>query len=214
MAHNNHFFFDGLAVTGGEDPAEHMPKGLLGDLEASFGSLETLQRELLLTADAMFGPGFVWIVRQADASGPQRFPYRILTTYHAGSPYPAAHWRRQFADMNNQAGVSDRSGDVVREWYNMQNVGAGRGPLHGAAGLQSDASRRSPGGADLVPVLCVNTWEHAWLFDWGIGGRWNYLAAWWNCVNWGKVAERASALGGRQMASSGSPMAAGAGGGF
>lgn len=220
MAHNNHFFFDGLAVTGGEDPSEHMPSTLLADLEASFGSIETLQRELLLTADAMFGPGFVWLVRQADASGPQRYPYRVLTTYHAGSPYPAAHWRRQFADMNNQAGVSDRSGDVVREWFNLQNQAQGRAPMHGAAavpgsaaaGMQPDAGRRSPGGADLVPVLCVNTWEHAWLLDWGVGGRWNYLAAWWNAVNWGKVAERASVLGAKQMTTGGRSAAAAAGG--
>lgn len=219
MAHNNHFFFDGLAVKGGADPAEHMPAGLLAELEASFGSLETLQRELLLTADGMFGPGFVWLVRQADAAGPQRFPYRVLATYHAGSPYPGAHWRRQFADMNNLAGVSDRSGDVVRDWYDRQNVARGRRPLHGAAAaatgpgetaILTDPKRRPPGGADLVPVLCVNTWEHAWLFDWGIGGRWNYLAAWWNAINWGKVAERSRLVGGKQLSASGGSVGAAA----
>lgn len=207
MAHNNHFFFDGLAVNrgadGAPDPAEQMPPGLAADLATSFGSLETLQRELLLTADAMFGPGFVWLVRQTDISGGQRHPFRILTTYHAGSPYPAAHWRLQFADLNHQAGVTDTSGAVVRGWLNSQNRAQGRSPLHGPApGTQAilgDPKNRPPGSAELVPVLCVNTWEFAWLFDWGIGGRWNYLARWWECINWGKVAERANAVGGYKM---------------
>ncbi|PSS03575.1 hypothetical protein BD289DRAFT_380851, partial [Coniella lustricola] len=94
MAFNNHFFFETLSGTGGQDPAEHMPLTLKEDLELSFGSLETLQRELIITANAMFGPGFVWLVRLRDQSGgPQRFPYRVLATYLAGSPFPAAHWR-------------------------------------------------------------------------------------------------------------------------
>lgn len=227
MAHNNHFFFDGLAVTGGADPSEHMPQDLRAGLEASFGSLETLQRELVLTADAMFGPGFVWLVRTRDVAGPHRFPYRVLTTYHAGSPYPGAHWRRQFSDMNNVAGLTDRSGDAVRNYLNMQNAsnnssrspllggagGGGGGPASSSTSSLRDADR-SPGGANLVPVLCVNTWEHAWLFDWGIGNRFNYLAGWWNAINWGKVAERASALGGRQMTSSGAPLQQAAGDDF
>lgn len=224
MAHNNHFFFDGLAVSGGKDPSEHMPDSLQRELEASFGTLETLQRELLFTADKMFGPGFVWLVRQADgAFGARRFPFKVLVTYLAGSPYPAAHWRRQATDMNSQGGLSDRSGDIVREYFNMQNLSNNRAPVHGggggtggagdaAAGFRHLETAKNPGAVQLVPVLCVNTWEHAWLPDWGVGGKFNYLAAWWNVINWGKVAERASALGSRSMTAGSNPMAMGGGG--
>lgn len=222
MAHNNHFFFDGLSVSGGEDPSEHMPEDLKVLLEDSFGSLETLQRELVLTADAMFGPGFVWLVRQAGGPhGAHRFPFKVLVTYLAGSPYPAAHWRRQGTDMNNQGGMSDKSGDIVREYFQMQKMsnnsrgttGAGSSTTGGPSANNFQSVRdRNPGGTNLVPVLCVNTWEHAWLHDWRVGGKFNYLAAWWNVINWGKVAERASLLGGRQMTTTGNPLRAAEGG--
>lgn len=206
MAHNNHFYFDSLSASGGQDVKEHMTEQLKAELMGSFDSIETLQRELLLTADAMFGPGFVWLVKQSDATGPLRFPYKILVTYQAGSPYPHAHWRRQFRDMNNEAGITDRAGQVVNEYFNRQNVNNRRAPVHGdaekledVADLLSSPANKNPGGTDVVPVLCVNTWEHAWMWDFGIGGKLNFLSAWWDHINWSKVAERASVVGERRM---------------
>lgn len=216
MSYNNHFFFESLATSGQQDPSEHMPLSLKTELEQSFGSLETLQRDMILTANAMFGPGFVWLVRQTDSYGAQRHPFRILTTYLAGSPFPAAHWRRQATDMNSQGGVTDRAGDTVRQYFDNQNQSNRRTALHGsssssaggdAAGGSAEQSAsalvrqkaRNPGGADLIPVLCVNTWEHAWLMDWHVGGKFGFLAAWWGKINWGKVAERARQIGDKPM---------------
>lgn len=45
----------------------------------------------------------------------------------------------------------------------------------------------APGGLDVVPILCVSTWEHVWLPDWGVGGKGNFLEAWWNRINWNVV---------------------------
>lgn len=200
MAHNNHFFFDGIAPRGGEDPYEHMPDDLRKLLEISFGSLETLQSDMLNTANAMFGPGFVWLVRQRNTHSRTANPFRILTTYQAGTPYAQAHWRRQGTDMNSEAGFDDRNGAVIRNYYNMMNKSNNRAQLHGSTGTALDAEmNRAPGGADVVPVLCVNTWEHAWMFDHGIGGKANFLGAWWDVIHWGRVAERAFAVGDRQM---------------
>lgn len=200
MAHNNHFFFDGISATGGKDPKEHMPESLAKDLMGSFDSIETLQREMLLTADAMFGPGFVWLVVQKDPLGVQRFPFKILVTYQAGSPYPGAHWRKQGRDMNNEGGITDAAGSVVNEYFNMQNASNRRRPLHGEVpNPLTSAVNKNPGGTNIVPVLCVNTWEHAWMWDFGIGGKFNYLSAWWSNINWAKVAERASVVGDRKL---------------
>lgn len=201
MAHNNHFFFEGLSKSGGADPGEHMTPMLQEHLETSFGSLETLQREFVYTADAMFGPGFVWLVRQADSSlGGQARPFRLLTTYLAGSPYPGAHWRSQGHDMNTQGGVKEDSGAVVGRYLDKQNVGNRRQPIHGAGVGEADL-RRPPGGTNVVPVLCLNTWEHVWLWDWGFGGKVNYVANWWKIINWGRVHELAKIepASGRQM---------------
>lgn len=205
MAHNNHFFFDSLrSHTPTEEqpdrvPYEHMPKSIKDLLEVDFGSLDTLRREMIEQADAMFGPGFVWLVRHHGHQTVQHF--RILVTYQAGSPYPQAHWRQQSMDMNHQAGVSDRLGEATNDYFNQANTAVGRHPIHTSVnhtnmndGLMGEESRKmTPGSTILTPVLCVNTWEHAWMYDWGVGNKRLYLEAWWNAIHWGKVAERVAA---------------------
>lgn len=190
MAHNNHFYFESIAPKGGEDPYEHMPEDLRKQLVASFGSIETLQSDLLNTANAMFGPGFVWLVRQRNTYNMRADQFRILTTYLAGSPYPQAHWRGQGTDMNSEGGFSDLSGNVVRNYYNMMNKHNNRAQLHGTSGFEG-SPKQNPGGADVIPVLCVNTWQHAWMPDHGVAGKESFLGRWWNVIHWGRVAERA-----------------------
>lgn len=196
MAHNNEFFFNGIAPSAGKDPSELlMPGELQKQLAASFGSVETLQREMIMTANAMFGPGFVWLVKQNDyVSQKNAGQFRVLTTYLAGSPYPGAHWRRQGIDMNSIGGMSDESGETTRQYFNNQNKANNRAPVHGAqvhgVNKQEEERSRSPGGADLTPVLCVNTWEHAWLPDYGCDGKFQFLNNWWRLINWNRVWER------------------------
>lgn len=204
MAHNNHFFFSGLAKSGGKDISEHMSQALQEELELSFGSLESLRRELILTADAMFGPGFVWLVQQMDGVGAKARPFKILTTYQAGSPYPNAHWRSQGYDMNNHGSSSKEGGQVIKEYFNRQNMANHREPLH-ASGLAGEPAEKSrleppPGATTLVPVLCVNTWEHVWMWDYGVSGKIDFLANWWNIIDWGRV-ESLSKLSERRIMS-------------
>ncbi len=41
-----------------------------------------------------------------------------------------------------------------------------------------------------TPLLNISVHEHAWLNDYGIMGKEEYLTRFWNCVNWDKVEER------------------------
>jgi superoxide dismutase, Fe-Mn family len=175
MAHNTHFFFDGIAP----EPVA-MPDALRLELEASFSSLETLRREFVVSASAMFGPGFLWLVR----AGPS--DYRILPTYLAGSPYPGAHWRAQSADLNT-LGADGSAHAHLRSHALGARGGAGRA-LHPA--------HLPPGGIDLEPLLCLNTWEHTWLLDWGVGkggagGKMAFAESWWERIDWDVVAKKA-----------------------
>ena len=43
------------------------------------------------------------------------------------------------------------------------------------------------GGADLDILLGVNTWQHVWLRDWGVGGKKEFLEGWWNAIDWDVV---------------------------
>jgi Fe-Mn family superoxide dismutase len=172
MAHNNHFFFQGIAPEG-----TPMPDALRSELEASFSSIETLRREFIITASAMFGPGFLWLVKAGPGD------YRLLPTYLAGSPYPGAHWRAQTTDMNA-----------------VGKDGSARTFMHNQAfGANKRNSDLPPGGVELEPLLCLNTWEHAWLLDWGVGaggqgGKAAFAESWWKLIDWEKVAQKSGVL--------------------
>ena len=170
MAHNNHFFFKNIS------PKETlMPEALRRELEASFSSIETLRREFIVTASAMFGPGFIWLVKAGIGE------YRIVPTYLAGSPYPGAHWRAQPVDMNTVGNEGS-----AKPFFRNQVLGS----------RQRGTNDLPPGGIELKPLLCLNTWEHAWLMDWGVGvggrgGKVAFAEAWWEVVDWEKVADEA-----------------------
>ena len=162
MAHNNHFFFDAFSPAPTSlDRYSALQTSLIG----AFGSIETLRQTMLATADTMFGPGFVWLV--STRVGNDRYPtWRILTTYLAGTPYAEAGYRQQAKDMNVQ-----------------NTVGS-----FGGASLAGKRDASIPPGAALVePVLCVSTWEHVYLRDFGVEGKQEYLQRWWDAINWGHV---------------------------
>jgi superoxide dismutase, Fe-Mn family len=147
MAHNNAFFFS--AITPEPKP---MSAELKKDLEDSFGSIETLQREFIVTASSMFGPGFVWLVKSRDRK------YSLLCTYLAGSPYPGAHYRRQPVDMNTEDKTVAEAIRRSNSWEPVNTVGS-----HGP----QSQKKMAPGGIDLSPILCINMWEHVYLPDYG-----------------------------------------------
>ncbi|KAI0022258.1 Manganese/iron superoxide dismutase [Xylariomycetidae sp. FL0641] len=188
MAHNNHMFFEGLTARSVEQyyqdqeeaaqrPYEdRIPDRLRATLIDNFSSIETLRREILFTGLGMFGPGFVWLVKNA-----RTMEHRILATYLAGSPYTAAHWRRQGVDLNTS------SGDKYTVSQYQERAKAGLG---GAGKFENQA----PGGIDVIPLLCLNTWEFVWLRDYGIGlggGKEKFIEAWWDVIDWNQVDARA-----------------------
>ncbi|KAG9237598.1 superoxide dismutase [Amylocarpus encephaloides] len=181
MAHNNHLFFEALSPTG-----VPMSPQLKKSLEDSFSSIDTLQREMVLTASSMFGPGFVWIVQAKTGE------FSLLTTYLAGTPYPAAHYRQQPVDMNTEdSSVSEHIRRINRA-PPVNGLGA-FGPSSG------DKRKLGPGGADITPVLCVNTWEHVYLPDYGVKNKRRFVENWWRKIDWNIVASR-STLGMRSGA--------------
>ncbi|MCS7047121.1 MAG: superoxide dismutase [Gemmataceae bacterium] len=55
----------------------------------------------------------------------------------------------------------------------------------------STANQDNPSMTGQVPILGVDVWEHAYYLKYQ-NKRADYLDAWWNVVNWAKVAERYS----------------------
>lgn len=173
MAFNNHFFFRGINTN--PDVQSKLPQDLTQQVNKDFSSLDTLRETFLATAEAMFGPGFVWLVQTNDT---QFGSLRILPTYIAGSPLSGAHYRRQSHDLNTHNADSFQA---------LNKVGT-----FGSAAKQNTGPKKPLGGVDIVPLLCVNTWEHVWLQDYGVAGKRQYLEAWWNKIDWDLVRQHAN----------------------
>ncbi|KAK4188381.1 putative 37S ribosomal protein, partial [Podospora australis] len=178
MAHNNEFFFRCMS------PKETiMPERLELALTKSFGSIKTLREQVVHTAAAMFSPGFIWLCRIETPGNPNVF--KILTTYSAGSPYPEAHWRRQEIETNTAIGQGSADGLKAGKTY-LDNSAFGAGKP------TAEAQKRlslAPGGVGLEPILCLNTWEHVWLRQFGfqVGnktGKQVFAENWWFRINW------------------------------
>jgi superoxide dismutase, Fe-Mn family len=59
----------------------------------------------------------------------------------------------------------------------------------GTLSVTSTANQDSPLMHDLYPIMGNDVWEHAYYLEYQ-NRRSDYLAAWWNVVNWDKVAWR------------------------
>ncbi|QSZ28697.1 hypothetical protein DSL72_003197 [Monilinia vaccinii-corymbosi] len=183
MAFNNDFFFNCIQPEPTNEPV--MSPRLRAAIEASFSSVDSLRKEFILTANSMFGPGFVWLVKNKFDE------LSIMTTYLAGSPFPGAHYRRQARDMSTE--------NNHRAGYYKDKLTEPPVNQVGAFGTLSKG-KLPPGGIELTPILCVNTWEHVWIADYGmgadgIGGKKVYVENWWNVIDWDVVADYAALSG-------------------
>ncbi|KAI5811522.1 Manganese/iron superoxide dismutase [Peziza echinospora] len=165
QAHNNHFFFESLTsaeIANSKD----IPSNVVEAINDTFGSLDAMRNELLATAQAIFGSGWVWLVMDQTRN------LRILATYNAGSPYPGAQARQQGVDTNLYSNRAQAfPGDVLEQTRLASSSRRGITPFP-------------------MPLLALSVWPQTWMTDFGVNGKEQYLSAWWECVDWDVVERR------------------------
>jgi Fe-Mn family superoxide dismutase len=92
--------------------------------------------------------------------------------------------------------INDKFGDLDSLREEVKNAGVGQFGsgwawlVHDGSGLAvtSTANQDSPISGGQTPLLGIDVWEHAYYLKYQ-NKRPDYIDAWWNVVNWGKVAE-------------------------
>ncbi|KAH3665959.1 hypothetical protein OGAPHI_004148 [Ogataea philodendri] len=90
---------------------------------------------------------------------------KIITCNNDGTPY--IYSRNQSTDLNGAISISDFETLVSNKDKLNKNV--------------KDFT---------VPLLVCNVWEHAYIEDYGVNGKADYLENFWNCINWEVVNNR------------------------
>ncbi len=99
--------------------------------------------------------------------------------------------------MNTVGGASPEAQSPVRDYLQKQASVFGASSAASSSSQPSSEDRRAPGGIDVIPVLCLNTWQHVWLRDYGLGasghgGKTLFAERWWDAVDWDAVAATAN----------------------
>jgi superoxide dismutase, Fe-Mn family len=123
----------------------------------SFGNLSALRNLMFQTALSIHGSGWVWLV-VSQSSG-----LRVLATYNAGTPFNLK--ARQTQDPNTSWNL-----DTIR--HSQQTAGMRANRRHEYL---------------ILPILGLNVWEHAYVTDYGVNGKQQYLKNWWSAINWHRV---------------------------
>jgi Fe-Mn family superoxide dismutase len=99
-------------------------------------------------------------------------------------------------DGDLAAAIDEKFGDLDSLKEEVNNAGVGQFGsgwtwlVHDGSGLAvtSTANQDSPISDGQTPLLGIDVWEHAYYLKYK-NVRPDYLKAWWNVVNWDKVAE-------------------------
>ncbi|KAN0064198.1 hypothetical protein ACQY0O_003365 [Thecaphora frezii] len=170
QALNNSFFLSSIAPQDRLRNPTPLPK-LASAISSSFGSYPEMCLAFSSAAFGMSGSGWVWLVTDRARN------LGVVPTYGAGTVIVQNRLQQgqhfSLPSINDGTGgdKASTSGDVERQ----------KRPVASAL----------PGvGEELFPLLNISVHEHAWLNDYGIMGKEEYLTRFWNCVNWDQVEER------------------------
>lgn len=182
-------------------PNEPLNKKLNDWLVASFGSIHEFRTLLLNSALAIKGDGFVWLAAEKLEKRTDQYEQLfILNTYNAGQPSSKASealdnlrflhkttqeqkaLEKQKAEGTNDGAESFASENTLSTEYGYKHTVF--------ESLEEAKNTFYQNKRQLVPVLAIDASPKAYLYDYGVFGKKNYLDRVWESIDWDKVASR------------------------
>lgn len=180
QALNNSFFLSSLAPQDRLRNPTPLPK-VATAISKSFGSFPEMCLAFSSAAYGMAGSGWVWLVTD------QHRNLGVVPTFGSGTV--VVHNRMQQGKHFLLPSINDQSTGSADGAKSAPSSSSER-PSRPADSLFGGLGISDKVGKELYPLLNISVHEHAWLNDYGIMGKEEYLTRFWNCVNWDKVEER------------------------
>lgn len=181
QALNNSFFLSTLAPQDRLHNPTPLPK-VATAISKSFGSFPEMCLAFSSAAYGMVGSGWVWLVTD------QHRNLGVVPTFGSGTVI--VQNRLQQGKHFLLPSINDQSTGSPDGAKNASTSLPLERPSRPADALFSGLGISDKVGKELYPLLNISVHEHAWLNDYGIMGKEEYLTRFWNCVNWDKVEER------------------------
>lgn len=193
QALNNSFFLDSLIPTG-EHTMRRMSVVFQRHLDREYGSVHQFISYMSAAAMGMVGSGWVWLVIDRQN--------RLATVATYGAGTMLIRERQQANPLGGGTNMPLIGGEGVNEIQ-----GAGAPATQEAPARQDQNSYLTPRlqlaqqdltidannfrffGQNLNPIMCISVHEHAWLHDYGVWGKEEYLKQFWTVLDWDKVSK-------------------------
>lgn len=155
-------------------------------IDTFFGSIQEFKTLLLNSALSISGDGFTWLVARQKRSNDELTSdgLFILNTYNAGLPfnfYKAGHLNDIQTSLNQKKNTENNDNDT--------NINIQRRSVQ-------DAQDFDRFDTEIVynPLLAIDASPKAYLTDYGVFGKRDYLENIWNATNWQIVESRLPSL--------------------
>lgn len=179
---------------------------LAKQIRDDFGDLQQFQVLFSAAASGMSGSGYLWLVMD------QKKQLGILPTFGAGTPLIQARHQRGDQDLVLGEGAKQsplpsesaassgqaptpaghepskesqaaQKAQMQVEWLEQEN----RAAAQAAARTGSGRSSQSLALGELNPLMCLSVHERAWLRDFGVWGKEQYIQQWFKVLDWSRV---------------------------
>ncbi|KAF8342337.1 Manganese/iron superoxide dismutase [Cantharellus anzutake] len=209
QAMNNSFFLDHLRPPSKYSPSQNHERIMSGRLhlgvDRSFGSLSLLKSTLSAAAMGMISSGWIWLVTDLQKN------LAIIPTYGAGTIIVRARAQRT-PRSGPVIGESTRLSSLAYSpsfgTPNTLTPTPPASPLSSPSHSSKSSNHANPNqtrsvntsasgftgnltqvGSVLNPLFCISLHEHAWMTDYGLWGKEEYLKRFWNVLDWEKVSQ-------------------------